>query len=121
MRLVVASIAVVSLIVGGIGGMNIMLVSVTERTREIGVRTAVGARRADILRQFLIEAVLVCLIGGSLGILLAFGIGFVFSRLFNEFPMIFSTVSIVAAVAGSPIIWVVFWYLSPRPPARPAP
>jgi len=118
MRLVVASIAVVSLIVGGIGVMNIMLVSVTERTREIGVRTAVGARRADILRQFLIEAVLVCLIGGALGILLAFGIGFGFSRLFDDFPMIFSAGSIVAAVAVSSVIGVIFGFLPARHAAQ---
>jgi len=111
MRLVVASIAVVSLIVGGIGVMNIMLVSVTERTREIGVRAAVGARRADILRQFLIEAVLVCLIGGMLGVALAFGIGFAFSRVFKDFPMIFSTSAIVTAVVVSTVIGVVFGFL----------
>jgi macrolide transport system ATP-binding/permease protein len=114
MRLVVGSIAVVSLIVGGIGVMNIMLVSVTERTREIGVRSAVGARRADILRQFLIEAVLVCLIGGTLGVALAFGISFAFSQTFKDFPMIFSTSSIVAAVAVSSAIGVVFGFLPAR-------
>jgi macrolide transport system ATP-binding/permease protein len=118
MRLVVASIAVVSLVVGGIGVMNIMLVSVTERTREIGVRTAVGARRADILRQFLIEAVIVCLIGGMLGVALAYGVSFAFSRAFTDFPMVFSTSSIVAAVGVSTVIGVVFGFLPARNAAQ---
>ena len=111
MEFVVAAIAVVSLVVGGIGVMNITLVSVTERTREIGVRVAVGARRSDILRQFLTEAVIVCLGGGVLGVLLAFVVSFVFSRIFTNFPMIFSTSSIVAAVAVSSAIGIVFGFL----------
>jgi macrolide transport system ATP-binding/permease protein len=94
--------------------MNIMLVSVTERTREIGIRAAVGARRRDILRQFLIEAVIVCLIGGMLGVVLAFAVSFAFSRVFTDFPMVFSTFAIVAAVLVSCAIGVVFGFVPAR-------
>jgi macrolide transport system ATP-binding/permease protein len=114
LTLLIASIAVISLIVGGIGVMNIMLVSVTERAREIGIRTAVGARQSDILQQFLIEAVLVCLIGGALGVVLALGIGFIYSHLSSNFPMNFSTFSIIAAIAVSTVIGVAFGYLPAR-------
>ncbi len=118
MELVVASIAVVSLLVGGIGVMNIMLVTVTERAREIGIRAAVGARRGDILRQFLIEAVIVCLVGGLLGVVVAIGVSYAFSRIFTSFPMIFSTCSIVAALAVSCGIGIVFGFLPARNAAQ---
>lgn len=118
MTLLVSMIALISLIVGGIGVMNIMLVSVTERTREIGVRMAVGARSSDILQQFLIEAVLVCLLGGVLGILLALLIGVIFASLVTTFAMSFSAVAIVAAFTCSSLIGVVFGYFPARRAAQ---
>lgn len=118
MTLLVSAIAVISLIVGGIGVMNIMLVSVTERTKEIGIRMAVGARKSDILQQFLIEAILVCLFGGILGIILSFGIGLVFSMLAESMRMIFSVMSIVLAVTCSTLIGVIFGYLPAKNAAK---
>ncbi|WP_404477730.1 MacB family efflux pump subunit [Novosphingobium sp. BL-52-GroH] len=118
MTLLVAAIAVISLIVGGIGVMNIMLVSVTERTAEIGVRMAVGARQSDILQQFLIEAILVCLIGGVIGVLLSLSVGVIFSLSGASFQMAYSTTSIVAAFACSTMIGVVFGFLPARRAAR---
>jgi len=118
MTMLISSIAVISLIVGGIGVMNIMLVSVTDRTQEIGVRMAVGARQADILRQFLIEAVLVCLLGGILGIGLALGVGVVFEQVGSPFQLIYSTTSILVAFGVSSLIGVVFGYLPARNAAR---
>lgn len=111
LTLLISSIAVISLIVGGIGVMNIMLVSVTERTQEIGIRMAVGARQSDILQQFLIESVLVCLLGGILGVTLALFIGFIFNQLVSSFSMVFSLTSMVAAFTVSTLIGVVFGYL----------
>ncbi|EJN08273.1 MacB family efflux pump subunit [Herbaspirillum sp. YR522] len=118
MTLLVSMIAVISLVVGGIGVMNIMLVSVTERTREIGVRMAVGARQGDIMQQFLIEAVLVCLAGGLLGVLLALSFGVVFAQVTDKISMIYSPVSIVSAFACSTLIGVIFGFLPARNAAR---
>ena len=118
LTLLVAAIAVISLIVGGIGVMNIMLVSVSERVGEIGVRMAVGARRQDILQQFLIEAVLVCLIGGSLGIGLALSFGFLFSLLTQDFALLYSTTSMVAAFTCSCLIGLVFGFMPARNASR---
>lgn len=114
LTLLVSMIALISLVVGGIGVMNIMLVSVTERTREIGVRMAVGARASDIMQQFLIEAVLVCLLGGTLGVLLSLGIGVVFSQFSDNFTMVYSTGSIVAAFICSTLIGVIFGFFPAR-------
>ncbi|WP_336407850.1 MacB family efflux pump subunit [Gallaecimonas kandeliae] len=118
MTLLISSIAVISLVVGGIGVMNIMLVSVTERTREIGIRMAVGARQADILQQFLIEAVLVCLAGGAIGVLLSLGLGLVASLAGSALPMTFSVASIVGAFVCSTLIGVAFGFLPARSAAR---
>jgi macrolide transport system ATP-binding/permease protein len=119
MTLLVSSIAIISLIVGGIGVMNIMLVSVTERTSEIGVRMAVGARQSDIMQQFLIEAILVCILGGILGISLAFAIGALINKFAGgNFQVVYSTTSIVAAVVCSTLIGVVFGFIPARNAAR---
>jgi macrolide transport system ATP-binding/permease protein len=118
MTLLIGAIAAIALVVGGIGVMNIMLVSVMERTKEIGVRMAVGARQGDILQQFLIEAVLVCLIGGVFGVLLALGLGLAFKMLVADFSMVFSTSSIVAAFVCSTLIGIVFGFLPARNAAR---
>jgi macrolide transport system ATP-binding/permease protein len=118
LALLISAIAVISLIVGGIGVMNIMLVSVTERTQEIGIRMAVGARQSDIMQQFLIEAVLVCLCGGALGVLLSLGIGVVFSWFVQAISMVFSFTSILVAVVCSTLIGVLFGYLPARSAAQ---
>lgn len=118
LALLISSIAVISLIVGGIGVMNIMLVSVTERTREIGVRMAVGARQSDIMQQFLIEAVLVCLAGGVLGVLLARGIGLIVTHFAPSFQMVYSTTAILAAFGCSTLIGLIFGFMPARNAAR---
>ncbi len=102
-------VALVSLIVGGVGIMNIMLVSVTERTREIGLRMAVGARGRDILRQFLVEAVVLCLLGGTIGILVGRGSSMLV-RTFLRWPTELSVGAIIAAVAVSVSVGVIFGY-----------
>ena len=119
MTLLISSIAVISLIVGGIGVMNIMLVSVTERTSEIGVRMAVGARQSDIMGQFLIEAVLVCILGGVLGIVLAFGVGSIINRFGGEnIAVIYSPLSIIVAFVCSTLIGIIFGFLPARNAAQ---
>lgn len=118
MTLLISMIALISLIVGGIGVMNIMLVSVTERTKEIGVRMAVGARSSDILQQFLIEAVMVCFIGGTIGILLSLTIGLVFDYFVTDFSMRFSTSSIVIAFTCSSFIGVLFGFFPAQRAAK---
>ncbi len=103
------AVALISLIVGGVGIMNIMLVSVTERTREIGIRMAVGARARDILRQFLIEAVVLCLAGGIVGILLGRGASVAITALLH-WPTLLSLPAIIASVAVAATVGIVFGY-----------
>ena len=111
LTLLISSIALISLVVGGIGVMNIMLVSVTERTKEIGVRMAIGAKQRNILQQFLIEAILICLLGGVIGILLAGTIITLFNTFGSNFKMLLSLESVVLAVFFSTLIGVVFGYM----------
>lgn len=118
LTLLLSLIAVISLVVGGIGVMNIMLVSVTEHTREIGIRMAVGARQTDIMQQFLVEAVTVCLMGGAIGIVLSFGMSFVFSLFVDQWKMVFSAASIASAFLCSTLIGVVFGFMPARNASR---
>ena len=118
MKILISSIAVISLVVGGIGVMNIMLVSVTERTKEIGIRMAIGAKEKNILQQFLLEAVLICFIGGIVGIVLSLLIGWGFNSISKSFSMIFSVFSIVMAVLFSTLVGVIFGYMPAKNAAK---
>ncbi|MNB86347.1 Macrolide export ATP-binding/permease protein MacB [compost metagenome] len=111
-------VAVISLVVGGIGVMNIMLVSVTERTREIGIRMAVGARASDVLQQFLIEAVLVCLVGGAFGITLSMLIAFTLQLFLPGWEIGFSPFALLTAFLCSTATGVLFGWLPARNAAR---
>lgn len=111
------SIAAISLLVGGIGIMNIMLVSVTERTREIGIRLAIGAMQSEVLLQFLIEAIVLSTWGGIIGIFLGLGIGYTVVGIF-ELPYIINTQIILISFIFSTLIGVVFGYFPARKAAR---
>jgi putative ABC transport system permease protein len=113
MSLLLGAIASISLIVGGIGIMNIMLVSVTERTREIGIRIAVGAKSKDILLQFLIESLILSLIGGMLGIAIGISGTYVLST-FAEWPTLLSLEAILLAFAFAGSVGVFFGFYPAR-------
>lgn len=118
LQLFLTLVAVISLLVGGIGVMNIMLVSVTERTREIGIRMAVGARAGDVLSQFLIEAVFVCLVGGALGVMLSMLIAFTLQLFLPGWEIGFSPVALLTAFLCSTFTGVLFGWLPARNAAR---
>jgi ABC-type antimicrobial peptide transport system permease subunit len=102
-------VALISLVVGGVGIMNIMLVSVTERTREIGLRMALGAKPTDILSQFIIEAVVLCLFGGAMGILIGQLLSSVVQSVFH-WPIQVSMPAVVASFLVSAIVGITFGY-----------
>jgi len=113
MTTLLASIAGVSLLVGGIGIMNIMLVSVTERTREIGLRMAIGARGKDVLLQFLVEAIVISLIGGIIGIALGFGLSAAVQR-FMQWPADISGDAIALAFGFAALTGIFFGFYPAR-------
>jgi putative ABC transport system permease protein len=115
--ILVASIAAISLLVGGIGIMNIMLVTVTERTREIGIRKAIGARRADILNQFLMEAIVVSGFGGIMGVFAGIGAAKVIDR-FTTFVPVIELSSVMLALFVSVSIGIFFGYYPARRAAQ---
>jgi macrolide transport system ATP-binding/permease protein len=117
MSLLLGSIAAISLLVGGIGIMNIMLVSVTERTREIGLRKAIGARNRDIMIQFLVEAVLMAIIGGIFGILLGSAVAILIT-VFAGWAIKVSTFSVIVATTFSIIVGIVFGLWPARQASR---
>ncbi|WP_313055518.1 MacB family efflux pump subunit [Pseudomonas lopnurensis] len=116
MTLMLSLIAAVSLVVGGIGVMNVMLMTVRERTREIGIRMATGARQADILRQFLSEAVLVSLVGGLAGVAVGLFVGA--ALILSEVPLVFSLTGILGAFGCALVTGLVFGYMPARQAAR---
>ncbi|HEX3010954.1 MAG TPA: ABC transporter permease [Syntrophomonadaceae bacterium] len=117
LTMLLGGIAGVSLLVGGIGVMNIMLVSVTERTREIGIRMAIGATTRDILNQFMVESIMLCIIGGLIGTLLGWGISRLFGSL-SGWTMVMPAWAAIMAIAFSTIVGVVFGYYPARKAAE---
>jgi putative ABC transport system permease protein len=117
MRRLLLGIAIVSLFVGGIGIMNIMLVSVTERTREIGIRMAIGARGRHVLLQFLFEAIVLSVFGGLIGILLGVGVATLFARV-AKWPIVVSPTAIMVAFAVAATVGIFFGFYPARKAAR---
>jgi putative ABC transport system permease protein len=117
LTILLGAVAAISLLVGGIGIMNIMLVSVTERTREIGIRLAIGALEREVLLQFLVEAIVLSSLGGVLGIIIGVGAGVGISFFF-DLPLIFNTFIVIVAFLFSTMVGVIFGYFPARKAAR---
>ena len=117
MTMLLGAVAAVSLLVGGIGIMNIMLVSVTERTREIGVRLAIGATADEVLMQFLIEAVVLACLGGVLGVILAFGASAVLTTVM-DLPYVFDLTINIVSFGFAALTGIIFGYFPARNAAR---
>ena len=117
LTLLLGAVATISLLVGGIGIMNIMLVSVTERTREIGIRLAIGALEREVLLQFLVEAVVLSSLGGVIGVILGISFGVGISIIF-DLPLVFNTSIVIIAFLFSTLVGVVFGYFPARKAAQ---
>lgn len=117
LTLLLGAVATISLLVGGIGIMNIMLVSVTERTREIGIRLAIGALENEVLLQFLVEAIVLSSLGGIIGVILGLGVGVGISIAF-DLPLVFNTSIVIIAFLFSTLVGVVFGYFPARKAAH---
>lgn len=117
LTILLGAVAAISLLVGGIGIMNIMLVSVTERTREIGIRLAIGALEREVLLQFLVEAIVLSSLGGVIGVILGVGVG-VGVSLFFDLPLVINTFIIIVAFFFSTLVGIVFGYFPARKAAR---
>jgi putative ABC transport system permease protein len=117
LTVLLVGVASISLVVGGIGIMNIMLVSVTERTREIGIRMAIGARPRDVMTQFLIEAIMLSVLGGIAGILLGIGGGLIYA-FFSKSAFVLSPIAVLLAFGFSGAIGIIFGFYPARRAAR---
>jgi putative ABC transport system permease protein len=118
LSMLLGGIAFISLLVGGIGVMNVMLVTVAERTREIGIRKAIGARRRDILRQFLIEAMVMSGVGGTLGVIAGIATAIIFALVQTSIVLVVTPLSVMLALSFSAAVGIFFGYYPARRAAK---